>query len=226
MKRRLPLALTVFVVFVAAANPAAAQSRPRLRPRPAPQSRSVQIGGYGMFGLMNFAAIETFDAVLGESSGNIYGGGATVGLPLGGLFVDVGAWRFKQVGERVFVDHSEVFRLGIPVTITITPLELTAGWKFRRRNSRLVPYAGGGVTMYGYKETSSFSTPSEDVDERFNGYHVIGGVEYKVMRWLGLGGELAWTTIPDAIGTDGASKAFGDNDLGGTSFRAKITIGR
>ena len=79
---------------------------------------------------------------------------------------------------------------------------------------------------YGYKETSSFSTPAEDVDERFNGYHVIGGVEYKVLRWLGLAGEAAWTTIPDAIGTGGASKEFGDTDLGGTSFRAKITIGR
>lgn len=218
---RLPIALTVFAL-VAAADPVAAQSRPR----PAPQSRSFQIGGYGMFGLMNLTAVETFDAVLGQSSGNIYGGGATLGLPLGGLFVDVGAWRFTQVGERVFVNNREVFRLGIPVTITITPLELTAGWKFRRRNSRLVPYAGGGVTMYGYKETSSFSTPSEDVDERFNGYHVMGGVEYKVMRWLGLGGEAAWTTIPDAIGTGGASKAFGDTDLGGASFRAKITIGR
>ena len=80
--------------------------------------------------------------------------------------------------------------------------------------------------MYGYKETSSFSTPAEDVDERFNGYHVIGGVEYKVLRWLGLGGEAAWTTIPDAIGSGGASKEFGETELGGTSFRAKITIGR
>ena len=223
--RFLSLALMVFVL-VAMAEPAAAQSKPRPRPRPAPQSRSISIGGYGMFGLINFTAADTFDAILGQPSGNIYGGGATVGLPLGGLFVDVGAWRFKQVGARVFITNGEVFHLGIPVTITITPVELTAGWRFRRRNSRLVPYAGGGVTMYGYQEASSFSTPSEDVDERFNGYHVMGGVEYKVMRWLGLGGEAAWTTIPDAIGTGGAAKAFGETDLGGASFRAKITIGR
>lgn len=219
----LMLALAVFAL-AAVADLAAAQSRPR--PRPAPQSRSIQIGGYGMFGLLNFTAVDTFDAVLGKPSGNIYGGGATVGLPLGGLFVDIGAWRFKQVGERVFVGNGEVFHLGIPVTITITPVELTAGWRFRRRNSRLVPYAGAGVTMYGYNETSSFSTPAEDVDERFNGYHVVGGIDYKVMRWFGLGGEAAWTTIPDAIGTGGASKAFGETDLGGASFRAKITIGR
>lgn len=210
-----PLPLTVMMfALVAVADPAAAQSR------------SVSIGGYGMFGLINLTAVETFDAVLRKTSGNIYGGGATVGLPLGGLFVDVGAWRFKEVGERVFIHDGEVFRLGIPVTITITPVDLTAGWRFRRRNSRLVPYGGGGVTMYGYKETSSFSTPAEDVDERFNGYHVMGGVEYKVRRWLGVGGEAAWTTIPDSIGTGGASKVFGESDLGGASFRAKITIGR
>ena len=221
--RCLPLALIV-LAWAAVADPAAAQPRPR--PRPAPQSRSIHIGGYGMFGLFNFAAIKTFDAVLGRPSGSIYGGGGTVGLPLGGLFVDVGAWRFKDVGERVFVNNGEVFHLGIPVTVTITPLEITGGWKFRRRNSRLVPYAGGGVTSYGYKETSAFSTPAEDVDERFNGYHVLGGVEYKVVRWLGLGGEVTWTTIPDAIGSGGASKVFGETDLGGTSFRAKITVGR
>ncbi len=205
-----------------AALPAGAQSRPR----PAPPARSIQIGGYGIFGQINLTAVQSFDAVLGKRSGPIYGGGATVGLPLGGLFVDIGAWRFKQDGERVFVASGEVFPLGIPLTVTITPVEFTAGWKFRRRNSRLVPYAGGGLTSYSYKETSSFAGPGEDVDERFNGYHVIGGAEYKLMRWLGLGGEVAWTTIPDAIGTAGVSKAFGDTDLGGTSFRAKITIGR
>ena len=220
----LPLAIAVFALV--AADPASAQSKPRPRPRPAPQSRSISIGGYGMFGLINLTAVDTFDAVLDKTSGNIYGGGATVGLPLGGLFVDIGAWQFKEVGERAFIHEREVFRLGIPVTITITPLELTAGWRFRRRNSRLVPYAGGGITMYGYKETSSFSTPAEDVDDRFSGYHVMGGVEYKVMRWLGIGGEAAWTTIPDSIGTGGISKVFRESDLGGTSFRAKITIGR
>lgn len=225
MTRSLPFALAL-AALVLAADPAAAQSKPRPRPAAAPQSRSIQIGGYGTFGLMNFTAVETFDAVLGKTAGNIYGGGATVGLPLGGLFIDVGAWRFKQEGERVFVHNGEVFPLDIPVTITITPLELTAGWKFRRRSSRLVPYAGGGITMYGYKETSSFSTTAEDVDDRFNGYHVMGGIEFKMMRWLGIGGEVAWTTIPDAIGTAGASREFGETDLGGTSFRAKITIGR
>lgn len=223
MTRRWPLFIAV-AAFMVAAGPAAAQSRPPARP--APPSRSIQIGGYGMFGRINFKAIDSFEAVLGKRSGPIYGGGATVGLPLGGLYVDIGAWRFKQDGERVFVHDGEVFPLGIPLTVTLTPVEVTAGWKFRRRNSRFVPYAGGGFTSYSYKETSSFAGPGEDVDERFTGYHVIGGAEYKVMRWLGLGGEVSWATIPEATGTGGVSKAFGETDLGGTSVRAKIIIGR
>lgn len=220
MTRRVPIALAA-VALLLTAVPASAQSRPR----PAPPSRSIQIGGYGMFGVINFAAKESFEAVFGKRSGPIYGGGAIVALPLGGLFVDIGAWRFRDVGERVFVANGEVFRLGIPLTVTITPVEFTAGWRFRR-NHRFVPYAGGGLTSYSYKEASSFAAPGEDVNERFNGYHAIGGAEYKVMRWLGLAGEVAWTTVPDAIGTAGVSKAFADTDLGGTSVRAKITLRR
>ena len=55
----------------------------------------------GLIGGMSFAALESFDAVLGTSSGTIFGGGAKVGLPWGGLFARVGAWRFSDEGERV-----------------------------------------------------------------------------------------------------------------------------
>ena len=91
---------------------------------------------------------------------------------------------------------------------------------------KLIPYVAGGFTSLKYQETSDFATPSEDVDESFNGYHVIGGAEYKITRWLGLAGEAAWSTVPDAIGESGVSDAFNETDLGGTTFRVKITIGR
>ena len=35
-----------------------------------------------------------------------------------------------------------------------------------------------------------------------------------------------WTTVPDAIGESGLSAAFNESNLGGASFRFKITIGR
>jgi len=125
------------------------------------------------------------------------------------------------------VANDEIFKLGIPLTITVIPIELSAGWRFRiRRAPKVLPYAAGGLTILQYQETSDFSAEGEDVDERFNGYHVLGGVEYKMTRWLGLAGEASWSTVPDAIGEAGVSEAFNETNLGGTTFRVKITIGR
>lgn len=194
----------------------------------APQKKGgIQIGGYGMFGNINFTAKESFKAITGTSSAPIYGGGARVGVPIGGLFFDVGAWRYADEGERVFPFGDQIFKLGIPVKITMVPVELSAGWQFRfRKLPKFVPYAAGGFTSMSYQETSDFATNSENVDERFAGYHLLGGAEYKVTKWLGVAGEVAWTTVPNAIGDNGVSAAFDETDLGGTTFRFKITVGR
>lgn len=225
MTRRFHLIVLAVVAAASLAEPAAAQT-PTTR-RPSTNSRSIQVGGYAMVGRFTFAASESFDAILGTSSGPIVGGGVTVSLPWRGLFVDVGGWHFAKSGARVFVLDREVFPLGIPLDVTIVPLEFSAGWRFRlRRLPKLLPYAAGGYTSFGYNETSSFAGSGDDVDERFGGYHLRGGAEYKVTRWLGVAGEVAWTTVPDAIGRGGVSAAFNENDLGGTSFRARITVGR
>jgi hypothetical protein len=192
---------------------------------PAARAQAVDVKGYGMIGGMTFTASESFDAVLETSTGTIFGGGAELGLPWGGLYVGVGGWRFSEEGERVFVLGSDVFRLGIPLTIEITPIEVTGGWRFKNVWPRLVPYVGGGWSSYGYRETSEFSD-GEDVDERFSGFHILGGAEFKLRPWLGIGGELAWSRIPDALGGGGASSAFDETDLGGTSYRLKVSVGR
>jgi hypothetical protein len=197
-----------------------------LQAAPAGAQSRLTIGGFATIGTMSFAASESFDAVLGGHRGLIWGGGARVGLPLGGLFAEVGAWRFGQEGERVFISGSEVFPLGIPVEVTITPIEITGGWRFRNFSATIVPYAGGGWSSYRYQETSRFADASENVDERFSGLHLLGGVELKLQRWIGVAGELAWTSVPDSIGVGGASGEFSESDLGGTSLRLKVTIGR
>ncbi len=190
-------------------------------------AQDVDIKGYGMLGTMRFAASESFDAVLGSSSGFIFGGGAEVGLPLGGLYVGIGAWRFEDDGERVFISGSEVFPLGIPITVTVTPLEITGGWRFKNLSPRLVPYVGGGWSSFAYREVSDFADAGDDDSERFSGFHLLGGAEYRLMQWLGVAGEIAWTSIPDALGTPGsASEHFDETNLGGTSLRLKITVGR
>lgn len=190
-------------------------------------AQGLDIKGYGMLGSMRFSASESFEAVLGSSSGFIFGGGAEVGLPLGGLYVGIGAWRFEDDGERVFISGSEVFPLGIPVTVTVTPIEITGGWRFKNLSPRLVPYVGGGWSSFAYKEVSDFADPGDDDSERLSGFHVLGGAEYRLMQWLGVAGEVAWTSVPDALGTPGsASEHFDETNLGGTSLRLKITVGR
>jgi hypothetical protein len=84
----------------------------------------------------------------------------------------------------------------------------------------------GGITSYGYRETSEFAATTEDVDDRFTGYHLAGGATVRITNWLGVGGEFAWTTVPDAIGTGGVSAEFGEDNLGGSSLRLKIVVGR
>lgn len=214
--------------------PVSAQDPPRKQPparpaaaTPAPQSKSVQVSGFGMVGATLFTAKESFDASLGSSTGLIYGGGARIGLPWGGLFAEVGAWRFHDSGERVFVYNGTTFPLGIKTDVTMTPIEISGGWRFRiRKHPKLTPYAGGGYTSMRYQETSDFSTSDDDVDENFGGYHLFGGAEYKVSKWLGVAGEAAWTTVPNAIGEQGVSSALGEDNLGGVSFRFKLTVGR
>jgi opacity protein-like surface antigen len=218
--------LLAAMIICGVTSPAFAQAKQKPAPARAP-SREISIHGYAMVGRITFTADDSFDAVLGDSSGTIFGGGARIGLPYGGLFVDAGAWRFSGDGERVFASGGEVVRLNIPMEVTITPVEISAGWQFRIRQApRLTPYVAGGITSYGYRETSEFAATTEDVDDRFTGYHVMGGATVRVTRWLGVGGEFAWTTVPDAIGSGGVSAAFNEDNLGGTSLRLKILVGR
>jgi hypothetical protein len=230
------------------APPSTPQSQPAAQSNPTP----IRVRGFALFGGTTFQAQESFDAVLGGHSGALFGGGGQVLLPWS-TYAEVGLSRFKRSGERVFVGpNREVFPLGIPVDVTITPLEISGGWRYRHCPRpvtakppakgakpapplpakpltcapKLVPYVGGGYSAYKYTESSEFSTPDEDVDDWFSGFHLLGGAEYQAMRWLAVGGELGWSTIPDALGAGGVSAAFEEDNLGGVTFRLKVVVGR
>jgi hypothetical protein len=189
-------------------------------------AQGIEVRGYGMIGSMTFTASDTFESVVGTDSGRLVGGGVEVGLPLGGLFIGVGGSQFKAEGSRVFVTSNRVFSLGIPTNITVSPIDVTAGWRFRQWSRRVVPYVGGGWSSYRYEESADFAAPGENVNERYSGYHLLGGVDVRLTRWLGLGGEYVWTRVPDALGQDGVSAFFSETDLGGSSLRVKLSIGR
>lgn len=178
-------------------------------------------------GATMFSASQSFDAILGTARGTVFGGGGEVVTPQR-IFAGVRLSRFQKDGQRVFVFEDETFDLGIDTQIRVTPIEVTGGYRFREVARRIVPYAGAGLSWHRLQETSDFAAESENVDETTRGFHVLGGAEFRLARYVGVGGELQWTTVPDGLGSDpnSVAAAFGESDLGGTSIRLKIVIGR
>ncbi len=221
----------VVVALLLSVADVSAQARPQPRPpsRPAvplppPPAFAVRLFADG--GVNKFAAGRSFNAVFGKDSGPVYGGGGEV-VFRGRWFARVDLGRFKGEGERAVRLENQTFRLGIPLTVTILPIEVDAGVRLplgRRR--ALIPYVGAGVSSHSYKETSSFSAGEENVHERFTGYQILGGVEYRLHRVVGIAGEIQYTTVPDAIGAGGLSAEFSENDLGGIIVRARVLFGR
>lgn len=199
--------------------------------RPEPMVRA-RLSGH--VGFTSFTASDSFEAVLDTSSGPTYGGGG--GLLIGRhLFVDVQVSRFSADGERVFVtDDLEVFPLGIPTTVSVTPVDVSAGWRFvpgppragapPRRGFRPIPFAGGGLGVVQYRETADFAEPGDDVSDSFGSYHVLGGVELPFTRTFGASLDGLYRWVPDALGEAGVSKAYGETDLGGFTFRVRATF--
>ena len=186
----------------------------------------VSIRGFGDAGLTVFTATQSFKAILGKPSGPIFGGGVEVGLPRH-LFLWLGASRFRRTGRRVFVFNSQVFNLSVADTVTVTPLELTAGYRFRDAGL-IIPYAGAGVGWHKYEETSAHATAADDVKTTHTGYHVLGGAEVPVQKWLAAAVDAQWSSVPHAFGDAATSVAgvYHEHDLGGFTLRAKIIVGR
>jgi opacity protein-like surface antigen len=142
-----------------------------------------------------------------------------------GFYVDGAVSRFKKTGQRAFRANGRNFPLGIPLTVTITPLELSLGYRFRT-SPGVFPYVGVGVGSYGYKETSDSSDAGENVDTRHSGYIAVGGAEVRVHRLVGVAGDVQYTRVPGILGNGGISKDVGENDLGGITIRLRVTFGR
>jgi outer membrane protein W len=203
------------MAVLAVAAPASAQGGPAISIRP-----------FVMATDQSFAAIDTFDAAFGKTYFPFFGGGVQV-VVNDGFFGELSASRFRQTGERAYLSGGKAFKLGIPLTATITPVEVTGGYRFRLRNlPRVRPYASAGFGSYGYQETSSFSEAGEDVDTRHTGFVVNGGAEFRLHRWVGLAVDVQYSHVPGILGNGGVSQQAGESDLGGVAARFKLVVGR
>jgi opacity protein-like surface antigen len=204
--------------------PVAAQSR---APAPAADDEpSFALRPFFVLTGEKVAAKQTFDATFGQSFEPFFGGGLELVLSkMSGFYVDGAFSRFKKTGQRAFRANGQNFPLGIPLTATLTPLEVSVGYRFRM-SPRVFPYVGVGVGSYGYKESSAFSDAGENVDTRHSGYLAVGGAELRVHRWVGIAGDVQYTHVPGILGNGGISKDAGENDLGGIAVRLRVTLGR
>lgn len=210
------------------APPGAAQ-QPALPP---PTEPLFALQGFFSFDWLSLTAKDSFDAIIGSSSVTSLGGGAQV-THRSGIVGRVQASYSSDNGERAFIFNNDVIPLGIPTTIKMTPIDVSAGYRFFVRRSdqtswfhRVAPYGGGGVGVLRYKETADFANEGDDVDERFTSYNAFGGLEVSVWRFIGARVEVHSRWVPDAIGDAGVSEAFDETDLGGVGVRIHVTVGR
>ena len=208
-------------------TPGATTSReaiPTTTSRPPDPSDPLLIRGFGQAGGTFFTARDSFETILGSALGGVYGGGAQVAFG-SGLFAQVDVDRFRKTGSRALVSGEQIFRLGIPHVITVTPIEATVGYRSPSAQ-RTIPYVGGGIGWHAFEETSPDPQGTGDVSDTAIGYHVLGGAEYRIAGWMWLAVEVQWTAVPNAIGEHGVSAVFEEKDLGGASFRFKLLLGR
>jgi len=185
--------------------------------------QSLRIRGYGQFGDTFLTARKSAEAVFGKATGQVFGGGAQLIWPRG-LFVQAGAERFSKSGTRVLVSGTQVRRLADSDTLTMTPITATVGFWQMSREARLPIAAyvgvGGGVVSVG--ETSGASSTKNRRAE----IHLLGGLEYRVVPGVWIGGEARWRSVPKAAQSGGLGEYYDEHDLGGSAVLVKIVVGR
>jgi hypothetical protein len=176
-----------------------------------------------MGGYFAMSSSKSAEAVFDSSGGFTWGAAGRYSFKRG-IFVTAGVRTFSKEGERVFVagPTDTVARLGFPLSIRITPVFVTAGYRFRD-GKMIVPYAGIGGSLTSFSEESSVQGVSYDESRTKAGFHVVGGAEVGRGRFR-FGAEVGWSTVPDAVGVDGVSAVYNESNLGGWSVVGKLVI--
>jgi opacity protein-like surface antigen len=182
----------------------------------------MTIRGYIAAGSTWLTAADSFDAVAGTNRTSSIGGGGAVTL-WKSAFVDVAVLRMKVEGERVFVDQGTVYDLGIPLTVTMIPLDVAAGW---RQRGRISPYGAIGLSRISYSERSDFAGDGEDFDESGTGLLLLGGADVTISKLLHVGAEARYRGVDGALGDTGVSGVFDERSIGGFAVSVRISVGR
>lgn len=218
-------ALTALAVPAYAGDGSSSSPASFLAPAPRSHRSAIHFRVYAAVDFDVLAAKQSYKAVLGSSNVTAFGGGADIDV-WKHAFVRAAVTHASKIGSRVFVDSGQVFSLGIPITISWTPIELGGGWRFERPASRVTLYVGGAFVTLDYKETSNFAQAGDNVSKNLPGAEGFGGVEFGLGRWAAISAEAQYRTIPSALGAGGASQDFNEKDAGGFTARVLIAFRR
>jgi opacity protein-like surface antigen len=211
---------TSIVLLLAAATAAPLEAQTT----PAPEHGRLSMRPYAAVSMQRFAAASTFDAIFGSATGALLGGGVLVTRRR--LFVEVDASRFRRNGERAFASDEDGFGVGIPLTVTIAPIEIAAGYRFRQQRFALTPYIGAGIGVYRYREESPTAEAGENVSATHAGWLMVAGAERQLHRYLAVSADVRYTHVPGILGQGGLSEALGESNLGGLAIRFRFIVGR
>jgi hypothetical protein len=181
------------------------------------QAFEAQAGYFGM------ASSNSASAVFDSTGAPTFGGAVRLTF-WRGAFASIGGRTFSKDGERVFVlaPNDPVQKLGFPLSMRTTPLFVTAGYRLRR-GSLVVPYVSAGVAITRYSESSEVA--GQSFDEMFTKTGFLGTLGVEVGRGIfRVGGEVGYTTVPNAIGLGGVSKVYGEDDIGGWHAIGKVIV--
>jgi hypothetical protein len=160
-------------------------------------------------------------------AGRGFGGGL-------GLFYDHGTrWRFgvegrriKRDGERAFAAdrNSEAFRLGHPLTFTMTGGLASVAFRFGKLGP-VSPYVSVAGGVMSWREES----PIAGLVEKGSGSSGVFEGRFGLERQQGslrLGIEAGITLVPNAVGVGGISQVYEEKDLGGLFVVGRVGFSR
>lgn len=203
---RTTAAATVFLLLAFLAPAAAPAQPPADEERPPREWRAgLRLGAFEMIN-----SSDTYDAIFGDP------------MPMLGAQVEWEPWPRLLVGLSLDYGRvtGELVRLSDPPTgtgvgakLTYIPVHLTAAWRADRGGDWAV-HLGAGPSWLSWDFDSRVSTS----DGSETGGHLLVSLRRLRESWI-FGGELRWSSFPDAIGDAEASKFFGDDDAGGLALQ-------
>ena len=166
--------------------------------------------GVRLSSLVAINAKDSYDAVFG---GTMMRYGAQIEFrPAAHFLLSLAGETGSKTGERVLPTKPPI-RTGVPEKLTLTPIHLSVAWIFHPE-ANVNWYAGAGPTFLSWKDSSGADHNSGSD----TGMHLVGGVRWQSAGRLSVGGEVRYSTVPNAVGNAGITKLYNEDDLGGISI--------